>query len=136
MSQEIQRPKLILIADSEGKTLFVQRLKDLLEREGYMVHIENDGFDTLKWLEDNIPDLILIDLSLPRLMGLDLIKIIRFLSKKQTEYRKIVITAILSGSDSKSLADAVNSGARFTISKPWQIADLMHRIKKVLSNKI
>ncbi len=133
MSQEIEKPKLILIADKEGLTLPVQRIKDLLEKEEYLVHIETDGFEALMWLESNLPDLVLIDLSLPRLNGFDLMKTLRYLSRSYHEYRKIIFATTYTAKDSKSLAQAINAGARFLIPKPWQITDLLNKIKKALA---
>lgn len=65
---------IFFVEDSEVERLAYQRV---LERAGYQVYIARDGLEGLKLLHNIVPDLVLLDLVLPKFDGVELLKFIR-----------------------------------------------------------
>src|SRR3974390_2699262 len=72
------RAPLILLAEDEES--FVEALVVGLGREGFQVAVARDGRDALRLFEEVDPDLVLLDLMLPKLSGIDVCRSIRALS--------------------------------------------------------
>lgn len=64
--------KTILYAEDDAVTLTAYRNR--LEKEGFIVHAATDGLEALKWLHLSPPDLILLDLMLPKFSGEEILK--------------------------------------------------------------
>jgi len=102
--------KHILIADDEE--MIRELCTDLLEEEGYDVTQAVDGIDALKKMETEIFDLYLIDMAMPRLSGMELMREIK---RKQP----LAVVVILTGYSSVDGAvKAVQAGAYQYLSKP------------------
>ena len=69
------KPKQILIADDEPDILEIIRYN--LEKEGYDVHTAKDGNEAIEKAKQLYPDLIILDIMMPRLSGYDVCKKIR-----------------------------------------------------------
>jgi len=65
---------IFFLEDSEVERLAYQRV---LERAGFCVHIARDGLEGLKLLHNIVPDLVLLDLMLPKFDGVEVLKFIR-----------------------------------------------------------
>lgn len=96
-----------------------------LSREGYLVKAFADGDSMINELDSSVPDLIILDIMLPRISGLDLCKIIKskidtpilFLSVKAEEFDKVL---------------GLEIGADDYLTKPFGIRELMARVKVLL----
>ena len=96
-----------------------------LSREGYLVKTFADGDSMINELDSSVPDLIILDIMLPRISGLDLCKIIKskietpilFLSVKAEEFDKVL---------------GLEIGADDYLTKPFGIRELMARVKVLL----
>lgn len=110
----------ILVVDDE--TPMVEALRYNLEREGYQVLVASDGKQALDCLRSGQPQLILLDLMLPEVSGLDLCRTIRsestvpivIISAKDTEADKVVTLEI---------------GADDYLTKPFSMRELLSRIR-------
>ncbi len=67
--------KKVLVVDDDAKT--VELVKLYLNRDGYRVITANDGNEALRLARENSPDLIVLDLMLPGINGLDICRILR-----------------------------------------------------------
>jgi DNA-binding response OmpR family regulator len=116
-------PPRILIVDDDPNLLVV--LADQLRDDGYDVTTARDGMEALRRLEQGWPDLIVVDMMMPRMDGLSLARVI----KGRADLPIIVLSAIDAG-DSK--ADLLDEVAEDYITKPYHYPELRARITRVL----
>jgi DNA-binding response OmpR family regulator len=118
------KPTTILIAEDD---LHLQRgLIDLLEAEGYRVLAASDGMAALELLEQEHPDLALLDVMMPRLSGYEVCRAIR---KRDTRLPVIMLTA--KGEEIDKVV-GLELGADDYITKPFGLHELRARIAAVL----
>lgn len=115
--------RLLLVEDSESLSRW---LKKLLEAENYAVDVVEDAESVLTGLDLKQYDLALVDLGLPGLSGLELIKQIR---RMKMALPILVLTA---RSDLKSRVDGLNLGADDYLVKPFEIEELEARMRALL----
>jgi DNA-binding response OmpR family regulator len=113
----------ILIVDDDPNLLVL--LADQLRADGYEISTARDGDEALKRLRTAWPDLLIIDMMMPRMDGLTLAREI----KAQADLPIIVLSAIDAG-DSK--ADLLEEVAEDYITKPYHYPELRARVNRVL----
>ena len=113
----------ILLVDDDSSLLVV--LSEQLRDDGYEVATARDGAEALRRLEAGWPDLILLDLMMPRVDGLALARQI----KSQADLPIIVLSAIDTADSKARLLDEV---AEDYVSKPYHYPELRARIQRVL----
>ena len=99
-----------------------------LEKEGFDVHLARDGRDGLLRAQDLIPDLIVLDLMLPGMDGLQVCRSIRS-DSRTAEIRILMLTARAEETDE---IVGFNMGADDYVTKPFKVRPLIHRIKALL----
>jgi len=114
--------KHLLIVDDEQNIREV--CKELLEEEGYKVTLAVDGKDALNKMDLDMFDLFLIDMAMPRIGGLELMKMIK---KKQPLAVIIVLTGF---SSIEGAVKAVHAGAFQYLSKPINADELLEATKR------
>src|SRR5471030_3043025 len=120
--------KNIMVVDD---SLTVRRVSQrLLEREGYQVMLAKDGVDALEQLQGLKPDLMLVDIEMPRMDGFDLTRNVR--GDERT--RDIPIIMITSRSADKHRNYALQLGVNAYFGKPFQEAVLLDAIAGLLKN--
>jgi DNA-binding response OmpR family regulator len=117
------RPQRILLVDDDTSLLVV--LAEQLRDDGYEVATARDGGEALRRLEAGWPDLILLDLMMPRVDGLALARQI----KAGADLPIIVLSAV-DTADSK--ARLLNEVAEDYVTKPYHYPELRARIERVL----
>lgn len=120
--------KTILVIEDEQHVR--QLVTRLLEKNGYNVETASDGLDGLRKLEELEPDLIIADVMMPNLDGLTFTKAL----KNRRETRSIPIIFLTAKSDPLSMIEGINVGAKFYITKPFQIEDVLSKVNKVLND--
>jgi DNA-binding response OmpR family regulator len=115
--------RTILVVDDDRKTVELIRL--YLERDGYQVGVAYDGRQALETAMRIHPDLIILDLMLPKVDGLDVCRILR----QETDIPIIMLTAKTTEED-KLLG--LDLGADDYVSKPFSPRELMARMRAVL----
>lgn len=113
----------ILVVDDDPNLLVV--LADQLRADGYEVSTARDGIEALRRLEHAWPDLLVIDMMMPRMDGLTLAREV----KDRADLPIIVLTAIDTG-DNK--ADLLEEVAEDYVTKPYHYPELRARINRVL----
>ena len=119
--------RILHIEDNPANRMIV---RDLLEFRGYQVVDVMDGEEALAATEREQPDLILMDIQLPRISGLEATRRIR----AREDLRRIPIVAVtsfaLSGDDQKAFA----AGCDAYIAKPYKPRELLELIEKLLQS--
>ncbi len=115
----------ILYVDDEDQLRFL--VKSQLTQEGFNVDTADDGDTALTMINNKTYDVILLDIRMPRMNGIDVLK---NLKHKKVNSRVIMLTGV----DDLSVAlEAVKSGAVDYITKPYEMSDLLKSIMRVLS---
>jgi len=117
------RPRRILLVDDDPSLLVV--LSEQLHDDGYEVATARDGLEALHRLEAGWPDLILLDLMMPKVDGLALARQI----KADADLPIIVLSAIDTADSKAKLLDEV---AEDYVVKPYHYPELRARIERVL----
>jgi len=117
-----QAPR-ILIVDDDPNLLVL--LADQLRNDGYDIVTARDGREALRLLKTGWPDLLIIDMMMPRMDGLSLAREV----KAQADLPIIVLSAIDAG-DSK--ADLLEEVAEDYVTKPYHYPELRARINRVM----
>ncbi len=116
----------ILIVDDEMDTLLP--LKRSMENEGYIVVEACDGFEGIKKAKDEIPELIILDLMLPGMDGIEVCNRI----KKDEVTQNIPIIMLTAKDEIRDKIDGLEIGADDYVTKPFNLNELKARIKSVL----
>jgi len=117
------QPVTILVVEDEDS--FVEALTVGLQREGFRVEVARDGATALDRFDAVAPDLVLLDVMLPRVSGLDVCREIRSRSKVPI----IMVTA--KGSEIDTVV-GLEVGADDYVTKPYRLRELVARMRAVL----
>ena len=118
--------KTILIADDEPN--IVISLEYLLQREGYRVEVARDGDEAMQAMQRQAPDLVLLDVMMPRLSGYDVCQQIRE-NEAWSGTRIVMLTA--RGREIE-VAKGLALGADAYITKPFSTQDLLAQVRAQL----
>lgn len=118
----------ILVAEDEEITL--KHLVATLKGEGYEVLGVNDGLEAYKAVESWGFDLIIADIKMPGMSGLELLAKVK---EKYSDTEVIIITGY--GSISSAI-DAIRIGAHDYVTKPLELGDIVSRVKKIYEKKL
>jgi two-component system response regulator VicR len=112
----------------EDNPMAMKTLSVILEREGYLADLAEDGNMAVELLQKNDYDLLVVDIHLPYRSGLELVKFVRSDQGKETPV--IILTAF---SDNQMQRQAGELGISDYIVKPFNPGELVTRIKSILS---
>jgi DNA-binding response OmpR family regulator len=120
-------PKKILVVDDEAD--LVETIRFPLEMEGFNVLISYNGEDALNQARKENPDLILLDLMLPKLDGYKICRLLKFDEK----YKHIPILMLTAKTQEKDKLLGKETGADEYITKPFDIDELIKKVKAYLN---
>lgn len=123
------REKVLIVEDERSLT---ELLSYNLEREGYQVMVAHDGRDGLRKAQTTLPDLIVLDLMLPGLGGLEICRELRA-SQHAAKIPILMLTARAEETD-QIVGFAV--GADDYVTKPFSVKVLLQRIKVLLRRAV
>ena len=113
---------VLLVEDEDS---FIDALVVGLTREGFDVSVARDGVEALERFDDAEPDIVLLDLMLPRLSGIDVCRELRT--------KSVVPIIMVTARDSESDVEAgMNVGANDYVSKPYRFLELVSRMNALL----
>ncbi len=121
----MKEAKNIVLA--EDNTTLSQLLKFRLQKEGYTIFIAQDGKKAIELIEKHHPNLILTDIMMPFISGLEVISHVR--NKLKLETPIIVFSA---AGQEEMVLKAFNLGATDFMAKPFSPNELIIRIKRIL----
>ncbi len=105
-------------------------LKQLFSND-YHIQLEENGYDALEFLEEgNIPDLIISDLTMPKMDGHDFLKII----KTSSFFNEIPLLVLSGENKSQNRIDCLKNGADDYMIKPFNPEELELRVAKLFNN--
>jgi len=114
--------RVLVVEDEES---YVDALQVALTREGFEVVVARDGIDALARFREREPDLVLLDLMLPRLSGIEVCRQIRATSR-------VPIVMVTAKSAETDTVVGLELGADDYIAKPYRVRELVARIRAVL----
>lgn len=118
--------KILLVEDEKNVILGVRTCLDAV---GYDVEIVEDGEEALNAVSREHPDLILLDLLLPKLDGFEVLKVL----KGTPETAKIPVIVLTAKAEEEDRQRALDLGANNYMTKPFKPQELWDRLKSYLS---
>lgn len=122
MEMTDDRLRILVVEDEES---LAESIRYNLEREGYGVHTASDGRTGVERFREVRPDLIVLDVMLPEMSGLDVCRTIR----KESTVPVIMLTARDSEADTVA---GLELGADDYVSKPFSMRELVSRVRAAL----
>jgi two-component system, OmpR family, alkaline phosphatase synthesis response regulator PhoP len=116
-------PKKILVVDDEPD--LVETLRYPLEMEGYQVLVAHNGEDGLHQARTQGPDLIILDLMLPKLDGYKVCRLLKF----DERYRHIPVLMLTAKTQEKDKLLGKETGAEDYMTKPFDIDQLLEKVR-------
>ncbi|MBT3690192.1 response regulator [bacterium] len=122
----VNNHKILIVEDD---SFLIQMYSSKLEIEGYKVILASDGEKALRIIKEKKPDLILLDLLLPKLNGFE------FLEKLKSENMNIPVIVLSNLSQKEDIDKCLDLGAKdFLIKAHFVPSEVIIKIKKVLEN--
>lgn len=121
--------KKVLIVDDEVNIVIA--LEFLMEQAGYQTKVAYNGQDALKMMQEFAPDLILLDVMMPKVNGYTVCQQIRETSQQPHQQPKIIMLTA-KGRDAE-ITKGLALGADAYITKPFSTRDLVSDVQKLLS---
>ena len=118
-------PKVVVVEDEAD---IREVLEHNLTREGFQVYSAADGEKGLRLVKEKLPDLVLLDLMLPGLDGLDVCRKM----KADPETSSIAIVMVTAKGEESDIVLGLGVGADDYVSKPFSPKELIARVKAVL----
>lgn len=118
----------ILIADDEPN--IVLSLEFLLQEAGYHTEVARDGQEALDALGHHVPDLILLDVMMPRMSGFDVCQRIR----ENPAWRAIRVVMLSAKGREVEIHKGLALGADAYVTKPFAITELMAEVARQLGD--
>jgi len=125
MSKQV-RKRTVLIADDESEV--VQLVQMILEWEGYQVIAAANGVETLQRAETDKPDLILLDVRMPKMSGLT---VLEHLAKSESTAVPVIMLSVVT--TQPEVRAALQRGAVAYLTKPFELKEMTRLVGQVLA---
>ena len=119
-------PRILVVEDEEP---LARVLSFSLENEGYAVARAEDGVECMNKVSTFAPDAILMDIMMPKLDGLETIRLLR----SSGQHKGLLIVALTAKTRSSDREEALAAGADLFVRKPFQISSLLDQVENLLS---
>ena len=123
--QESRQPVVMVIDDSITMRKVTSRV---LENHSLEVMTVQDGVDAIEKMHDRVPDLMLLDIEMPRMDGYELLQHVR----ADARLRHVPVVMITSRAGQKHRKKARDAGANDYLTKPYQEAELVEQVSEML----
>lgn len=118
--------KKILIVDDEQD--IVESLKFVLEASNYVCYCAYNGEDGLKMAKEILPDLIILDVMMPKINGYKISRLLKYDNK----YKDIPILMITARSQAEDKLIGEETGVDEYITKPFELEEVIRKVEKYL----
>lgn len=122
---QMSSPHVLVLEDDDSMQ---ELLRMQLRANGFEVTVAENGLDGLVKLESILPDVILCDLNMPKLDGFGFVEAI----KAHERTRQIPVVFLTASSDETSFNRALKVGARYYITKPFDVSELVWKLRRLL----
>ena len=119
----------VLVVDDEPN--IVMSLEFLMEQAGFEVRVAADGEAALKAMEDKVPDLVLLDVMMPKRDGYDLCQMIR----AKPEWKDVRIIMLTAKGREVEREKGMALGADDYVTKPFSTRELVERVRSFLEDR-
>lgn len=119
-------PKTIVIADDEPHVL--RSLEFILKKQGYRVVTAVNGEEALERVRENNPDLVFLDIQMPKMDGNSVLRHLR----DDPDYQDLYIVMITAKGQEADRLNSLESGANEYVTKPYSPRKLIGRVKEIL----
>ncbi len=127
---EPERQRSVLVVDD---SLTVRKITGrLLSREGYIVLVAKDGVEALEKMRDQVPDVMITDVEMPRMDGFDLTRSVR----AEAAFKGLPIIMITSRTADKHRQHASELGVDVFLGKPYEESELLGHIATLAKRSI
>jgi two-component system KDP operon response regulator KdpE len=116
-------PRLVLVVDDEPRMIRFIRMN--LELEGYRVIEASDGLEALEQVRKNLPDLVIMDVMMPKMDGFETLRVLR-------EISTVPVILLTVKSDEEDRIHGLEAGADDYVTKPFSPRELISRVNAVL----
>lgn len=120
--------RVLVVEDSRTQADW---LAQVLSHEGYQVAIARDGREAVRHVRDDPPDLVLLDMILPDMDGLEVLRVV----KERSEEQFIPVIVLSAKSDLDSRVIGLRTGADDFLAKPLAVAEILARAAAMLRIK-
>ena len=120
--------KKILIADDEEDILEI--VADRVEFYGFEVETARDGVECLEAIGRDVPDLVLLDIRMPRLDGFGV------LARLREEHPELPVVVLSASSERQLAEETLSKGAVDYLLKPFEPAELKEKVFRALNKEI
>ena len=127
-SSQTSKPDRILVVDDSPDNVFL--IQAILEEEGYKISTAADGRSALAQLEQELPDLVLLDVMMPGMDGYEVTQRIRAMTSLP-----FIPILLITAYDQPSVAQGLDTGADDFIRKPVEVDELLARVRALLRLK-
>ncbi|MFA6438472.1 MAG: response regulator, partial [Bacteriovoracaceae bacterium] len=117
----------VLVADDEFD--FRMILQSFLESEGHTVTTAEDGADAINKLQEKPFDLVLLDIRMPRVDG---IEVLQFIKQQYIDTQVIILTAV---NDVRIAVECMHLGAFHFLTKPYSVDELQSLVNRALEKR-
>lgn len=117
------KEKILVVDDQFGIRIL---LNEVLQKEGYDTYQAANGLQALEVLNDHMPDLVLLDMKIPGMDGIEILKRMKVL---QPDIKVIIMTAY---GELDMIQEAMDLGAITHFAKPFDIDDIRKAVAKHL----
>ena len=121
--------KKILLVDDEQD--IVETLKFVLESEGYTCFCAYNGEDGLKLAKEIVPDLMVLDVMMPKINGFKISRLLKYDAK----YKDIPIIMLTARSQESDKQIGEETGADVYITKPFDLDEVLSTVNRLLKEK-
>src|ERR1700726_306000 len=125
----MREPPLILVVDDVPDNVEILQLR--LESQGYEIITARDGEEALAVVRDKLPDLVLLDIQMPKLDGIETVKQL----KADAALPFIPVIMVTARADAKDVIAGLEAGGDDYLTKPVDQAALMARVRAMLRIK-
>ena len=127
---EPQEAAKILVVDDEPRNVRILQIQ--LNARGYTVYTAADGLQALEVVKEEMPDLILLDINMPKMDGFEVVKQVR--ANEATEFIPIVMITALRDTRENRIK-SIEAGADDFIEKPFDSLEVLARVRSLLRIK-
>jgi adenylate cyclase len=125
----VHKPPLILAVDDVAENLDIVQMR--LEAQGYAVETAADGEEAIARARELSPDLILLDIMMPKLDGISVVRLL----KQDISLQAIPVILVTAKADTRDVVEGLDAGGDDYLTKPFEHRALLARVRSMLRQK-
>ena len=119
-------PRILIVDDEEYIRASLTRV---MKTEGFEVHAAHDGHMTLKMIQEELPEVLLVDFKMPGMDGMELLR------RAKELYPDLPVILITAYADVQGAVDAMRAGAHDYLAKPFDHHEVIRVVRRALAER-